>query len=503
MIEQDPCVPPDVGSKAVAPGPAPSRPWLMFAIVAVVSIAIGALGAAVFLGRQQGVASTQAHAERYHCPMHPAYTSDKPGNCPICGMKLVPSESPGAVAPAAKPGERRIAFYRSPMDPSIRSDKPAKDSMGMDFVPVYEDEREPASSSVAGRAVVTISSERRQVLGVRSEVVQKLPLAHQIRTVGTVAVDERLLRQVRTKVDGYIEHLYVDFTGQFVKRGERLLSIFSPDLVATQQEYLLALRGRNRLSESAVASAAEGSSSLLEAARQRLLLWDIRAADIEKLEKSGQVTRTLNVYSEIGGYVLKKMAYQGMKVTPADTLYEIADLSRVWILADVYEYNLSSVTLGMQGVISVASIPGKEWKGKISFVSPTVEGPTRTVKVRLEVDNTRGDLKPEMFADVFLNVDLGVGLVVPDGAVINTGDRRLVFLDRGEGRFEPREVKLGVKIEGSGVQIVSGLAEGDRVVIGANFLLDSESSLKAVLSEMTPANKAVPEGTPKPAATRR
>ncbi len=437
-----------------------SRAWLKFAIVAVVSIAIGALGAVVFLGRHQAEAPDQAHAARYQCPMHPTYTSDKPGDCPICGMKLVPIESTGA-------------------GPS-----PA------------EDVRDTAPSGVAGRAVVTISSERRQVLGVRSEEVRKMPLAHRIRTVGRVAVDERLLRHVHTKVDGYVEHLYVDFTGQFVKRGQRLLSIFSPDLVATQQEYLLALRGRDRLSASAVPSAAEGSSALLEAARQRLLLWDIRPADIEKLEKTGQVTRTMNVFSDIGGYVVQKMAFHGMKVTPADTLYDIADLSRVWVLADIYDYNLSSVTLGMQGVISVAAVPGKEWKGKVSYISPTVEARTRTVNVRLEVDNTRGDLKPEMFADVFLNVDLGVGLVVPDGAVINTGDRRLVFLDRGEGRFEPREVTLGAKIEGSGVQIVSGLAEGDRVVVGANFLLDSESSLKAVLSEMSPGSKASPTQKP-------
>lgn len=496
MNEQNPSLTPDFEEAPLASKPAPSRAWLKFAIVAVVSIAIGALGAALLLGRQQIAPATQAHAQRYHCPMHPTYTSDKPGDCPICGMKLVPIETPATGAAAAEPGERRVAFYRSPMDPSIRSDKPAQDSMGMDFVPVYEDDRDAATSSVAGRAVVTISPERRQVLGVRSEEVRKMPLAYRIRTVGRVAVDERLLRHVHTKVDGYVEHLYVDYTGQLVKRGERLLSIYSPDLVATQQEYLLALRGQARLSESTVRSAAEGSSALLEAARQRLLLWDVLPADIEKLEKAGQVTRTLNVHSEIGGYVVQKMAYQGMKVTPADTLYDIADLSRVWVLADVYEYNLSSVAVGMQGVISVASIPGKEWKGRVTYISPTVEERTRTVKVRLEVDNSRGDLKPEMFADVFLNVDLGVGLVVPDGAVINAGDRRLVFVDRGEGRFEPREVKLGAKIEGSGVQIVSGVAGGDRVVVGANFLLDSESSLKAVLSEMSPGSKSTPTPTP-------
>jgi multidrug efflux pump subunit AcrA (membrane-fusion protein) len=498
MTEQNPSLTPDAEAPPVAPSPVSSRAWLKFAIVAVISIAIGAVGAAVFLGRQQAAPATQAQAQRYHCPMHPTYTSDKPGDCPICGMKLVPMEDPGAGAATAEPGERKVAFYRSPMDPTIRSDKPAKDSMGMDFVPVYEDEGDAPPSSVAGRAVVTISSERRQVLGVRSEEVRKMPLAHRIRTVGKVAVDERLLRQVRTKVEGYIEHLYVDYTGQFVKRGERLLSIFSPDLVATQQEYLLALRGRNRLSESAVPSAAEGSSSLLEAARQRLLLWDIRPADIEKLERTGQVTRTLNVYSEIGGYVMQKMAYQGMKVTPADALYEIADLSRVWVLADVYEYNLSSVTLGMQGVITVASIPGKEWTGKISFISPTVEGPTRTVKVRLEVDNTRGDLKPEMFADVSLDTNLGTALFVPETAIIDAGARKIAFVDLGEGRYEPREVTLGGRAE-RGFVVLSGLEAGEKVVVAANFLIDSESSLQAVVQSMK-SSSTDPSATPAPAA---
>jgi RND family efflux transporter MFP subunit len=469
--------------------------------IGVITFAVGAAlvggGAAVLATRGERAAQgSEAKAAKYHCAMHPTYTSDEPGDCPICGMKLVPMEegSGAGQAAGAKAGERKVAFYRSPMDPSVHSDEPAKDEMGMDFVPVYEDELQGASSGVAGRAVVTVSSERRQVLGVRSEEVKRIRLAHRIRTVGRVAVDERRLRHVHTKFDGYVEHLYVDYTGKLVRRGERLLSIYSPDLVATQQEYLLAHRGQVRLAESAVRSAAQGSVDLHEAARQRLLLWDIRPADIAKLEKAGQVTRTLDVHADIGGYVVQKMAYQGMRVTPADTLYDIADLSHLWVLADVYEYNLRSLALGTEGHISVASMPDKNWKGSVTYISPTVEERTRTIKVRLEVDNAGGELKPDMYADVFLHVDLGEGLVVPDGAVINAGDRRLVFLDRGEGRFEPREVKLGIKVNGSGLQVISGLAEGDRVVTSANFLLDSESSLKAAVSGMASAEKttAVP-----------
>ena len=470
----------------------------------VVAVALGALlagGAGIVVGTRGGggvpVQETKA-AARYHCPMHPTYTSDKPGDCPICGMKLVPIEDGAGGDPSgARPAERRIAFYRSPMDPSVHSDKPAKDEMGMDFVPVYEDELGGSSSGVAGRAAVTISAERRQVLGVRSEEIRKIRLDHRIRTVGRVAVDERRLRHIHTKYDGYVEHLYVDYTGKLVRRGERLLSIYSPELVATQQEYLLAHRAQAHLAQSSVRSAAEGSMDLHEAARQRLLLWDIRPADIAKLEKAGQVTRTLDVHADIGGYVVQKMAFQGMRVTPADTLYDIADLSHLWVLADVYEYNLPSLALGTAGHISVASMPDREWKGSVTYIAPTVEERTRTIKVRLEVDNAGGELKPDMYADVFLHVDLGEGLVVPDGAVINAGDRRLVFLDRGEGRFEPREVKLGIKVNGSGQQVVSGVAEGDRVVTSANFLLDSESSLRAALSGMSSGEKgaaADPQG---------
>jgi len=424
---------------------------------------------------------------RYHCPMHPSYVSDRPGDCPICGMKLVPMKpetAPGASATSATPaapGDRKIAYYRSPMDPGVRSDRPAKDSMGMEFIPVYQDETAGASPSVAGRAAVTLSPERRQLLGLRSEEVRQERIERVIRTVGRVAPDERRLHHIHTKYDGYVEHLYVDFTGAFVQRGERLLSIYSPDLVATQQEYLLAYRARRRLAESGIPSVAKGGIDLLEATRQRLLLWDIRPQDIATLEQTGEVKRTLDLYSESSGFVVQKTAFHGMRVTPADPLFDIVDLSRLWVLADVYESDLPAVRVGMSADASVPYLPGKTWRGPVTYIAPIVEEKTRTVKVRIEIDNRDGALKPDMYADVFLSSDLGTGLVVPESAVIDAGDRKLVFLDGPAGRLEPREVQLGVKLAG-GYQVLKGLARGERVVTAANFLLDSESSLKAALS---------------------
>jgi Cu(I)/Ag(I) efflux system membrane fusion protein len=392
-----------------------------------------------------------APAARYHCPMHTDYVSDKPGNCPICGMKLVPIES----------------------------------------------EAKPAAGEVPGRARVNLTPERRQLLGIRSEEIHHGPLTRTIRTVGRVAVDERRLHHIHTKYDGYVEHLYVDFTGKYVERGDHLLSIYSPELVATQQEYLLAWNAQKQMAASGIPAVARGSLDLLEAARQRLRLWDIRDEDIEALERAGKVSRTVDLHSEVAGYVVQKMAFHGMRVTPADTLFDIADLSRVWVLADAYESDLPLVRIGMQGELKAPYLPGKSWKGPVTYVNPTVEEKTRTVKLRIELANDGRLLKPDMFVDVRLLADLGTGLSVPEGAVIDSGGRTLVFLDRGEGRLDPREVALGVRA-GAGFQVLSGLADGDRVVTSANFLLDSESSLRSVLSGM--ATPGAPQASAAPAA---
>ena len=422
------------------------------AVVATVVAALFAAGG-FLAGRRGGdthEATPTAEAKAlYHCPMHPSYVSDKPGDCPICGMKLVPMASPGA-APSAEAGGE-IEF-----------------------------------DTVAGRAVVSLSPERLRVLGVRSEPVRAVSLQREIRTVGRVAADERRLHHIHVKYEAYIEHLHVDYTGKFVRKGQALASLYSPELVATQQEYLLASRARKQLSTSSIPSVARGGVDMLEAARRRLLLWDIRPADIERLERTGEVQRTLDLYSPVGGYVTAKMAQHGMRVTPADTLFDIADLSHLWVMADVYESDLSAVAIGMPAELSLSYLPGRTWRGSVTYIAPTVEEKTRTVKVRVEVNNGDAALKPEMFADVVLKTALGRGLVAPESALLKTGQRTIVFVDRGDGLLEPREVQAGAKVA-EGIQVLRGLAEGEQVVTAANFLLDSESSLKAALAAMSPA----------------
>ncbi len=329
----------------------------------------------------------------------------------------------------------------------------------------------------------------------RSEEVRESRIDRTIRTVGRVTADERRLAHVHTKFEGYVERLYVDFTGKYVKKGDSLLALYSPELIATQQEYLLALRAREQLGASEIPSVARGGASLLEAARERLRLWDISADDIAELERTGTVRRAFDLHAEVSGFVTAKTVVQGMRVMPADTVFEIADLSHVWVLADVYESDLRSIRLGMPATVTLSYQPGREWRGQVANVAPTVDGATRTIKVRIDVANQGGALKPDMFGDVVLHVQEGPGLVVPDSAVIDTGDRRLVFLDRADGTIEPRDIEVGAKVA-DGYQVLRGLARGDRVVTSANFLIDSESSLKAALAALT-------SPAPVPAAGKR
>ena len=412
-------------------------------------VAAGAAGLLVVGGKGQDGLVNAATAPRYHCAMHPGYVSEKPGDCPICGMKLVPMEAGHEGLTA----EANAAVQGT------------------------------TSAEAAGRATFTLSPERRQMLGLRSETVRRAALERTIRTVGRVAVDERRLHHIHTKFEAYVEDLNVDFTGKFVRKGEPLLSLYSPELVATQQEYLLAHRAHKQLGESALPQVARGGIDLLDAARQRLLLCDIRPMDIESLERTGEVRRTLALHSPVSGYVMARMAYQGMRVTSADTLFDVADLSHLWVMADVYESDLPLVCLGMYAELTVPYLPGKTWRGTVTYVAPTVDEKTRTIKVRVEVDNSGESLKPEMFANVLLRATGASGLVVPESAVVHAGERQLVFLDREGGRLEPHDVELGTKT-GAGVHVLRGLAEGDRVVTSANFLLDSESSLKATVAAL-------------------
>jgi len=433
--------------------------------------------------------------------MHPQIIRDKPGNCPICGMKLVPIEesSPATAEKATTATEavvpRRILFYRSPMNAAETSPTPKKDSMGMDFVAVYADEVDAGAGPAGpeGLATVTVDARKQSLLGLKTVAVIRAPFETSIRTTGRVAADERRVHHVHTRYEGFVEHVTADFTGKFVKKGEALAFIYSPELYATQQEYLLALKASHSLGASGISSVVEGGRDLLSAARQRLLLWEIAPADIAEIEKKGEPIRAMPVYAPISGFVTGRTAYHGMKVLPADTLFDILDLSSVWVLADIYEYELPRLSLGEKATMTLSYWPGRSWNGTVTYIYPSVDEKTRTVKVRAEVDNPKGELKPEMFADVTIHGRTRVALQVPDDAVMESGTRNIVFVSEGEGRLVPREIAVGD--HGAGVvEVREGLKEGEVVVKGANFLVDSESRLKAAIGAMGPSGAS---GTPK------
>jgi Cu(I)/Ag(I) efflux system membrane fusion protein len=332
-------------------------------------------------------------------------------------------------------------------------------------------------------STVQISPERQQLIGVRFGTVEKRALQKVIRTVGRIDYDEKRIGTFSPKIGGWIEDLYVDFTGRFVREGEPLLTIYSPDLVSTQEEYLLALKARQNWSKSPFAEVSEGGKLLSESARRRLKLWDISDAQIQALEKSQEPMKTLALYSPFTGYVLEKMVTRGQFVEAGMALFKIADLSVVWLIADIYEYELPSIRLGQKAVIEMTIYPGETFTGKVIYIYPFLDPQTRTAKVRFEFANLHDKLKPEMFANVEISVHLGNRLAIPEGAVIDTGVRKVVIVDRGSGYFEPREVKLGLKA-GEVFEVIDGLKAGERVVTSASFLIDSESNLKEAVSGM-------------------
>lgn len=330
---------------------------------------------------------------------------------------------------------------------------------------------------------IMIPLDRLQTIGVKYEQVARRLLEKEIRTVGRVAVDERRLAKVTIKFHGWIEKLLVSATGDHVKKGQMLFTIYSPDLVATQEEYLLALQSRKQLGGSEFPEVSRGSRDLLEATRRRFQLWDITEDHIRELEKTGKVLKTLPIHSPITGTVLKKDALAGAHVEPGEELYTIADLSRLWILADIYEYELSFVKIGQDAAVTLTYDPGTVLTGRLGFIYPTLDPKTRTAKVRFELDNPDEKLKPDMYANVELRINLGTRLAIPQEAVIESGQKQVVFLHHGGGRLEPRLIKTGVKT-GEYYEVLEGLKEGDHLVTSANFLIDSESRLKSVVESM-------------------
>ena len=351
------------------------------------------------------------------------------------------------------------------------------------IVKAQPEKGEAAARIVPPQGPVQLSPAQRRIIGVTYGTVAKRPLIKVIRTVGRVEYDERRLSEVTLKIAGWIQDLFVDYTGKRVEKGQPLLTLYSPDLVSAQEEYLLALRTREELKDSRVPRALESAESLVKVSRNRLLLWDLMPGQIRALEESGKPELYQTIYSPISGFVIEKMALKGHRVEPGMPLFKIADLSTLWVQADIYEYELPLIREGQEGLITLAYYPGAVWRGTVDYIYPYLETETRTNKIRFVVPNPDQKLKPGMYANLELRVDLGERLVVPESAVLHSGVRKLVFIDRSEGKLEPREVILGVQAEGYW-EVVGGLKEEERIAKSGNFLIDSESKLAAAESMM-------------------
>jgi RND family efflux transporter MFP subunit len=345
----------------------------------------------------------------------------------------------------------------------------------MDLVPKYADEAGPGETGGA----VYISPARQQLIGVRTGPVVRRPVTRVFRTVGTVAVDETRIHHIHTRISGWVRHVYVSFAGQFIRKGQPILDIYSPDVLATEQEYLLALRLRDSLRD-ADPEALRQAEQAVRDALQRLRLWDVSPDEIERLERTRQPAEVVPIRADMTGYVLELNVRHGMYVTPEMEIYKIADLSRVWVQTVAYESDLEFVRVGLSARITTRGYPDRVWEGVVDYVYPDVDPQTRTVRVRLSLPNPDYVLKPGMYVDAELRQDLGERLVVPAEAVINTGVRQYVFVVRGEGTFEPRPIRTGARVE-DGYVVLEGLQEGDVVVTSAQFLIDSESQFQAAL----------------------
>src|SRR5215212_1992418 len=447
----------------------------------VVVVLVAAAFAGGYVTRNAGPGARGAGQRRvlyWVDAMHPAYKSDRPGIAPDCGMKLEPvyADAPG---PAASAAPRQILYYGDPHQPEYRADKPGLNpATGNELKPVYA--ADPATLPVG---TIRIPTERQQVAGLKFATVERQGGRREVRTVGQVTFDETRIAHVHTRFEGWIERVLVNFTGDVVRRGEPMVTVYSPEMLASQQELLLAARARDVMRNNPLRSAAEHGDSLFVAARRRLELWDLRDADIEQVLKTGTPVRTVTVPSPISGFITERNAFPNQKVTPDSDLYTIVDLSHVWVLADVFQGDVGVVNIGGSARVTLPYGEQAPLTARVNYIQPQVDPTTRAMKVRLDVANPGMRLKPNMYVNVDFSLAQPERLTVPADAVLDTGGRQIVFVDKGEGYIEPRTVTVGERV-GDRLSVLQGVTAGERVVASGTFLVDSESRLQSAAAAM-------------------
>ncbi|MBU0484205.1 MAG: efflux RND transporter periplasmic adaptor subunit [Proteobacteria bacterium] len=420
--------------------------------------------------------SGQAQATLWTCGMHPWIISEEPGLCPICNMELTPKLNDDTTSDRGQSKERKAIYWRAPMDSTEIYEQPGKSRMGMDLVPVYEDE-------IIGGVEIKIDPVTQQNMGLRTTPVVKGPLIRSIRTYGHITFDETQTAMISPKFSGWIEKVYIDFTGQAVEKGQKLFDIYSPELLSAQEEYLVVYKNLSL-------SAGKQQNDLLASALRRLQYWDVPEDQIREIEKSGEVKKNLTIRSPFTGVVTMNKATEGVFIKAGTTLYQITNLTKIIVEAHIFEYELPWVAVGQETEMTLPYLPGQVFNGKVTYIFPYLQKKTRDVVLRLEFENPGHTLKPDMYADIKIKVgQKGEGLIIPSEAIIRSGERNVVFVDRGNGKFSPREVSLGLALDDGQIQILTGIAPNETVVTSGQFLLDSESKLQEAVQKMLEARK--------------
>ncbi|MYA76661.1 MAG: efflux RND transporter periplasmic adaptor subunit [Gemmatimonadetes bacterium] len=452
--------------------------WLAVAVTAIPAAMLAGCGDPESTGSSEGGETAQVQV--WTCGMRPSVITEEPGQCPICGMNLTPlkrtAEADELASGDQASGDQDAGEQATGHEGHMHDDTAGEEPSGQPTA---------TSTAAASGAAIVIDPVTIQNIGVQTATVQERPLTRSIRTVGHLDYNEEMFSRINVKYAGWIEKLYVNETGQQIAEGDPMLDIYSPELVAAQEEYLLAFQNVKNLENSTFENITRGASSLLDASKRRLLYWDVTAAQIRELEERGTIARTLTIHAPSKGIVVERMAELGMRVTPGMDLYRMADLSTIWAFAHVYDADTPWLSPGLTAEMELPYNPGKVYRGTIDYIYPYLDRASRDIKIRLVFPNRNLELKPQMYANIRLSArgDRPV-LVIPESAVIHSGERNVVFIALEGGRFEPREVTLGMEGEGGYVQATDGVRDGEQVVTSAQFLIDSESRLQEAIQKM-------------------